>query len=123
MVLIQGTDTASLQKGPGPIPKRRSPARAARSGSPVTAPPTWRPSATSTRWGRATWSPRDALRALPLPGAEDRVVDPGDVGVVSKVGYERLVLSACNPLYSAEQRFIVFARLVGERPVAGAAGG
>ena len=48
------------------------------------------------------------------------VVDPSDVGVVKKVGYERLVLSACNPLYSAEQRFIVFARLVGERPVAGA---
>ncbi len=49
------------------------------------------------------------------------VVDPGDVGVVRPVGYERLVLSACNPLYSAEQRFIVFARLVGERLAPGVA--
>ncbi len=39
------------------------------------------------------------------------IVDPGDVGVVRPVGYERLVLSACHPLYSAAQRYIVFARL------------
>jgi sortase A len=43
------------------------------------------------------------------------IVDPTDVGVVKYVGYERLVLSACHPLYSAAQRFIVFARAVGER--------
>jgi hypothetical protein len=27
------------------------------------------------------------------------------------MGYERLVLSACNPLYSAAQRIVVFAKL------------
>jgi sortase A len=31
--------------------------------------------------------------------------------VTRNVGYDRLVLSACNPLYSAAQRIIVFARL------------
>jgi sortase A len=31
--------------------------------------------------------------------------------VTKNVGYDRLVLSACNPLYSAAQRIIVFARL------------
>ena len=28
------------------------------------------------------------------------------------LGYERLILSACNPLYSASQRWVVFARAV-----------
>jgi sortase A len=36
--------------------------------------------------------------------------------VIRNVGYDRLVLSACNPLYSAAQRIIVFARLVGVQP-------
>jgi sortase A len=40
-----------------------------------------------------------------------RVVDPGDVGIVRPVGYDRLVLSACHPLYSAAHRFVAFARL------------
>jgi len=31
---------------------------------------------------------------------------------VKYVGYERLILSACNPLYSASQRWVVFARAV-----------
>jgi sortase A len=31
--------------------------------------------------------------------------------VIGNAGYDRLVLSACNPLYSARQRIIVFARL------------
>ena len=47
------------------------------------------------------------------------IVDPSDVGVVHETGYERLVLSACNPLYSASQRFIVFAKLVRSEPPAG----
>ena len=36
------------------------------------------------------------------------------------VGYERLVLSACNPLYSAAQRIIVFARLASVKPLGAA---
>jgi sortase A len=40
-----------------------------------------------------------------------RIVLPTDVGVVRNVGYDQLVLSACNPIYSAAQRYIVFARL------------
>ena len=31
--------------------------------------------------------------------------------MVENVGYERLVLSACHPLYSAAQRIITFAKL------------
>ena len=40
-----------------------------------------------------------------------QIVLPTDVQVVRDVGYDQLVLSACNPIYSAAQRYIVFARL------------
>ena len=41
-----------------------------------------------------------------------RVVLPTDVAAaVSNVGYTRLVLSACTPLFSAEKRLLVYARL------------
>ena len=124
MVLIQGTDTASLEKGPGHYPETPFPGQGGTVG---------------VAGHRTTYLA--PFRHIDAMGPGDRitlempygrfiyrvqrtaVVDPGDVGVVRRVGYERLVLSACNPLYSAEQRFIVFARLVGERPVAGVAGG
>ena len=51
------------------------------------------------------------------------IVDPSDVGVVRSVGYQRLVLSACHPLYSAAQRYIVFARLQRATIFDSAAGG
>ena len=41
-----------------------------------------------------------------------RVVAPTDVhAAVGDVGYPRLVLSACTPLFSAAKRLLVFARL------------
>ena len=45
-----------------------------------------------------------------------RIVSPDAWWITRNVGYERLVLSACNPLYSASQRIAVFARLVRVRP-------
>jgi sortase A len=39
------------------------------------------------------------------------IVDPSDVEIVRNVGYDRLVLTACHPLYSAAQRWAIFARL------------
>ncbi len=45
-----------------------------------------------------------------------RYVQPDDVWVIKRVGYERLVLSACHPLYSASQRVVVFARQVRVEP-------
>ncbi len=49
-----------------------------------------------------------------------KIVLPTDIGVIDNVGYERLVLSACNPLYSAAQRIIVFARLQHVQPLGAA---
>jgi sortase A len=40
-----------------------------------------------------------------------RIVPPTEVSVIDRVSFDRLVLSACHPLYSAAQRIIVFARL------------
>ena len=47
-----------------------------------------------------------------------RIVLPTDVNVVNDVGYERLVLSACDPIYSATHRWIVFAKLQSVTPAA-----
>ena len=45
-----------------------------------------------------------------------QIVDPSQVEIVRDVGYERLVLTACHPLYSAAQRWAVFARLTDASP-------
>ena len=42
-----------------------------------------------------------------------QIVEPTALWVTRDVGYQRLVLSACHPLYSAAQRIIAFARLEG----------
>ncbi len=40
-----------------------------------------------------------------------RIVTPDSTWVIRRAGYQRLVLSACHPLYSAAKRIVVFARL------------
>jgi sortase A len=45
-----------------------------------------------------------------------KIVSPTDLSVLRKVGYDRLILSACHPLYSAAQRIVVFARYVRRGP-------
>ncbi len=50
-----------------------------------------------------------------------RVVAPTDVeAAIANVGYNRLVLSACTPLFSAAQRLLVFAHLTRTVPVGAA---
>jgi sortase A len=39
-----------------------------------------------------------------------RIVEATQIEVVDRVAYDRLVLTACHPLYSAAQRIVVFAR-------------
>ena len=55
----------------------------------------------------------DALRALRLPRSSARGSSPPTATwVTQRVAYDRLVLSACHPLYSAAKRIVVFAKLV-----------
>jgi sortase A len=49
-----------------------------------------------------------------------RIVDDEDWSIIRNQGYDRLVLSACHPLYSAAQRWVVFARAVGAKIRGGA---
>jgi sortase A len=45
-----------------------------------------------------------------------QIVDDSALWITDPVGYDRLVLSACHPLYSAAQRLVAFARLVKRLP-------
>lgn len=117
MVVVQGTDTASLEKGPGHYPETPFPGQGgtvAIAGHRTTYLAPFRhinsmevgdPISLEMPYGRFSYRVQKTA-----------IVNPSDIGIVKSAGYERLVLSACNPLYSADQRFIVFARLVGERP-------
>jgi sortase A len=115
--IIQGTDTLSLEKGPGHYPSTALPGlgrTVAIAGHRTTY--------------LAPFRHVDALRPgdrifVRMPYGRftyivqyHRIVLPTALWVTHNVGYDRLVLSACNPLYSAAQRIIIFARLAGVTP-------
>ena len=53
---------------------------------------------------------------------EHRIVTDHDWSILRPRSFEKLVLSACHPLYSATHRWVVFARLTGSpRPTASSA--
>ncbi len=110
--VVQGTDTASLERGPGHYPGTAFPGlgrTVAIAGHRTTY--------------LAPFRHIDALRpgdriVLKMPYGQftyvvqyHQIVSPRALWVTRNVGYDRLVLSACNPLYSAAQRIVVFARL------------
>jgi sortase A len=111
-VVVQGTDTASLEKGPGHYPATAFPGL----GQTVAI-------AGHRTTYLAPFRHIDALKpgdeiVLEMPYGRftyvvqfHRIVLPTALWVTRNMGYERLVLSACNPLYSAAQRIIVFAKL------------
>jgi sortase A len=112
VVVVQGTDTATLQKGPGHYPETPFPGEGG---------------TTAVAGHRTTYlapfrhldqlDPGDVIE-IEMPYANfayrvqsTRVVDDSAVNIIHKVGYERLVLTACHPLYSAAQRIAAFAKL------------
>lgn len=116
VVIVQGTDTASLQKGPGHFPDTPFPGQGGTvgiAGHRTTYGAPFNEADSMTRGDRITLEMPYATIFYRVQKTE--IVDPTDVEVVDYVGYERLVLSTCHPLYSAAQRLIVFARAVGER--------
>ncbi|MBV9006602.1 MAG: class E sortase [Solirubrobacterales bacterium] len=110
--VVQGTDDASLQKGPGHYPSTALPGlgqTVAIAGHRTTYLAPFRHIDALKRgdrivlqmpYGRFTYAVQWHL-----------IVAPTALWITHNVGYERLVLSACNPLYSAAQRIVVFARL------------
>jgi sortase A len=119
-IVVQGTDTSTLEKGPGHYPDTLFPGQGGTIGI-----------AGHRTTYLAPFRHIDSMKAgdpivLKMPYAtfvyrvqKTEVVDDSDIGVVAEVGYERLVLSACHPLYSAEERYIVFAKLARERLAGG----
>jgi sortase A len=111
-VVVQGTDTGSLQKGPGHYPQTPFP------GEPGTVGIAGHRTTYLAPFRHIDSMERGDEITLEMPYAtfvyrvqKTQIVDPGDIEVVRSVGYQRLVLSACHPLYSAAQRFIIFAKL------------
>ncbi len=117
-VVVKGTDTSDLESGPGIYSETNFPGVAG---------------TTAIAGHRTTYLAPfrhiDALRPgnrilLNMPYAHftytvigERVVAPTDVrAAVGNVGYSRLVLSACTPLFSAEKRLLVYARLTSTVP-------
>jgi sortase A len=113
-VVVRGTDPVDLREGPGLI-----------AGSPLPGQGgTTAIAGHRTTYG-APFRSLDALRrgdaiTLRLPygtfryAVESwRIVQAGDLSVLRRVGHDRLVLSACHPLFSAARRIVVFARLAG----------
>jgi sortase A len=112
VVVVEGTDTASLQKGPGHYPETPFPGQ----GGTVAI-------AGHRTTYLAPFRHLDQLKRgdeieIEMPYAnfayrvqKTRIVDDSAVDIIHDVGYERLVLTACHPLYSAAQRIAAFARL------------
>jgi sortase A len=116
-VVVDGTNTMSLRKGPGiydQVPFPGAPGTTAIAGHRTTYLAPFR---------RIDQLRRGDEITLEMPYARieyaverRRIVAPTELSVIKRVGYDRLVLSACHPLYSAARRIVVFARLVGMRP-------
>lgn len=112
IVVVQGTSTSDLTQGPGHYPSTPFP------GQPGTAA-----IAGHRTTYLAPFRNLDELHGgnrieLQMPYAtlayrvqRTRVVQPTDVGILHPAGYQRLVLTACHPLYSASERIVAFARL------------
>jgi sortase A len=115
--VVEGTDRANLRKGPGhypetPLPGERGTAAIAGHRTTYGAP-----------FREIDKLGRGRLITVDLPYGRyayrverTKIVDDSDLSVLRTVPHDRLVLSACHPLYSAAQRIIVLARLVRREP-------
>jgi sortase A len=112
---VQGTSRDNLQDGPGHYPETVMPGQlgnAAIAGHRTTYGAPFRRVDQLARGDRIEL--RMPYGRFVYRVERTRIVPPTEVSVTDPVAYDRLVLSACHPLYSAAQRIIVFARL--ERP-------
>jgi sortase A len=114
-VFVEGTETGDLRAGPGhyentPLPGERGTVAIAGHRTTYGAP--------FRRVDQLDPGDRIELR-MPYGRfvyrvERTRIVPPTETSVIDRVDHNRLVLSACHPLYSAAQRIVVFARQ--ERP-------
>ncbi len=120
--VIQGTNTASLEKGPGHYPGTALPGlgqTVAIAGHRTTYLAPFR-RINELRPGDRIVLTMPYGRFTYLVQAKPLVVLPTAWWITRNLGYERLVLSACHPLYSASHRIVIFARLSGVQPLGAA---
>jgi sortase A len=122
IVVVQGTSTGDLARGPGHYDARSGHATAFPGEGGVVA------IAGHRTTFLAPFRHLDALRQgdrveLRMPYGSfvyrvvgHRTVLPTDWTILRPRRFEELVLSACTPIYSASHRLVVFARLVGAGP-------
>jgi sortase A len=115
--VIEGTDAGNLRKGPGHYPDTPLPGQRGTSAI----------AGHRTTYG-APFRKLDKLKKgdpimVELPYGtfvyrvdRTQIVDDSALWVTKKVDHDQLVLTACHPLYSAEQRIVAFARLAKRRP-------
>lgn len=115
--MVEGTDRDTLRKGPGHYPKTPLPGERGTVGVAGHRTTYGAPFRTinelqrgdavvaSMPWGRFVY--RVEKKAI---------VPPSETSVTRKVGHDRIILSACHPLYSAAERIVVFARLARREP-------
>jgi sortase A len=120
---VQGTDTASLRKGPGHYPETTFP------GLSGTVAIAGHRTTYLAPFRRVDQLRRGDAIVLTMPYARldytvqrTQIVSPNATWIERDVGYDRLVLSACHPLYSASHRIVVFARLRQATPRGAAVG-
>jgi sortase A len=113
MVVIEGTDAAQLDQGPGHYPGTPLPGElgnAAIAGH--------RTTYLHPFYNLDALVPGDAIDLTTLQGTfvydmtQQLVVSPTDVAVVDPTPTPTLILTTCNPRYSASQRLVVHAALV-----------
>jgi sortase A len=112
-IVVRGADAADLREGPGLL-----------DGTPLPGEHGTTAIAGHRTTHGAPFRHLDALRrgdaiVLRLPYGTfryavegRRIVAPSELSVLRRVGHDRLVLSACHPLFSAARRIVVSARLV-----------
>jgi sortase A len=112
-VIVNGTDPASLRKGPGiydDVPFPGAPGTTAIAGHRTTYGAPFRKINKIKRGDEIVIEMRYGTFTYEVE--KTRIVKPTALWVINRVKHDRLVLSACHPLYSAARRYIVFARLV-----------
>jgi sortase A len=116
-VVVQGTGAGDLRTGPGHYPETPLPGE---HGTVAIAGHRTTYGAPFRRLDKLDEGDRIEL-AMPYGRftyrvERTRIVPPTATWVTDRVDHDRLVLTACHPLYSAAQRIVVFARLEGAQP-------
>jgi sortase A len=115
--IVEGTDLSDLRRGPGHYPRTALPGQrgtVAIAGHRTTYGAPFRHIDELHRGDKVILDMTDGRFVYTVQGT--RIVQPTALWVAARKPYNRLVLSACHPLYSAAQRIVVFARFVRRGP-------